>query len=80
MPTGAQKHYTPTFVQTVLLYAVSPLDPWRLRWDLVVLVLVIYCSITVPYDAAFRPGKEATTLDKLADIVFYYQTIHYYLR
>eukprot|EP01045_Picozoa_sp_COSAG04_P053192 COSAG04_NODE_23097_length_344_cov_0.632653_1_plen_81_part_01 len=53
------------------MYAVSPQESWRLRWDLVVLVMVIYSSIIVPYDAAFQSGKEPTTLDNLVDIAFY---------
>lgn len=74
MRTDAQKHlanYAPTFVQTVLMYAVSPQEPWRLRWDLLVLVLVIYSSIIVPYDAAFRPDKDPANLDQLVDAAFY---------
>jgi hypothetical protein len=70
----AQKHlanYAPTFVQKILLYAVSPQEPWRLRWDLLVLILVIYSSIIVPYDAAFRPDKAKTYLDTLVDFTFY---------
>ena len=69
-----QKHlanYAPTFVQKVLDYAVSPQEPWRLKWDLMVLILVIYSSIMVPYDAAFRPDKEMTLYDWAVDLTFY---------
>jgi hypothetical protein len=70
----AQKHlenYAPTFVQKILLYAVSPQEPWRLRWDSLILMLVIYSSIMVPYDAAFMPDKPKSTLNTLVDITFY---------
>ena len=69
-----QKHlanYAPTFVQQILDYAVSPQEPWRLKWDLMVLILVIYSSIIVPYDAAFRPDKEMKFWDWMVDLTFY---------
>ena len=58
-------------MQTILNYAVSPQEPWRLRWDFIVLLLVIYSSVNVPYTSAFQPSQDVATLDALVDVAFY---------
>ena len=38
---------------------------------MIVLVLVVYSSVMVPYDAAFMPNKDVMWFDTVVDICFY---------
>ena len=58
-------------LKAFLLYAISPNDPWRMRWDVLVLGLVIYSCFTVPYDATFRPNWAGDNWVYLTDGIFY---------
>ena len=57
--------------KTCLLYAIKPTDPHRLRWDAMMLVMVSWSSLYVPYDAAFRPEKPAGWVSWTLDTLFY---------
>lgn len=60
----------PGICHTVIEYAVSPLEPWRLSWNVLVLGVVVYSCIQVPYDAAVQPLVGASLLDFLVDLIF----------
>ena len=55
----------------VVEYAVSPHEPWLLRWNVLVLGVVVYSCIQVPYAAAVTPLAEATIISRLVDLIFY---------
>ena len=69
--------------QLALLWAVDPTVRWRQRWDIVVLLFVIYSSLHVPYKVAFAPNpmtfdeerglwdEQSTPTDRVVNWVFY---------
>ncbi len=61
----------PSRLHDFLLMAISPKDPWRMRWDIGVLVVVVWSCLTVPYAAAYTPDQTSGWTDKLVDLVFY---------
>jgi hypothetical protein len=62
--------HVPGICHMVAEYAVSPHEPWRLHWNVLVLGVVVYSCIQVPYMAAVEPFSQATLLDYLVDLVF----------
>ena len=60
----------PGFCHAVAEYAVSPLEPWRLQWNVLVLGVVLYSAVQVPYTATFKPLAQSDLLDYLVDLIF----------
>ncbi len=60
----------PGLCHKVAEYAVSPHEPWRLTWNVLVLGVVVYSCIQVPYTASVKPFSPATPIDYLVDLVF----------
>jgi potassium channel len=50
------------------------LEPWRINWDLIIIMFAIYNSIQLPLNIAFKPAIFSTALfmlfDNLIDICF----------
>ncbi len=59
------------WLRVCLRYAIEPKNPWRLRWDAMMLGVVVFSSLAVPFDAAFRPNKPPDWLTLTMDILFY---------
>jgi hypothetical protein len=57
--------------KTCLLYAINPTDPHRLKWDAMMLVMVVYSSMKVAYTLAFRFGADRDWDDTLISMLFY---------
>jgi len=55
----------------VMLSAVRPDHPARLAWDVYILALVVYSSLSQPYAIAFSARTAMTALDWFVDISFY---------
>ncbi len=66
-----QSQLVPNRLHDFLLMAVSPKDPWRMRWDVGVLVVVVWSCLSVPYAAAYTPDRPSGWADLLIDLVFY---------
>ena len=47
-------------------------NPWRVRWDLLIILFVFFNSITIPFDAAFEPDYALwyQLLEVLVDVCF----------
>ena len=52
-------------------WSCSPQNEWRMRWDVLVLALVIYSCLLVPYNVAFKPLMGADLTDFFVTAVFY---------
>ena len=61
----------PTPLKDFLMLSISPKHPWRMRWDIGVLVVVIWSSLTVPFAAAYMPDGQSGWADVLVDLIFY---------
>jgi predicted membrane protein len=48
-------------------------NKWRMRWDLLVMLIAIWNCISIPFDVAFDPKKGTwnKVLDTLIDICFF---------
>lgn len=66
-----QTDLVPHRLQDFLAYAVSPKDPWRMRWDVGVLAVVVWSCLFVPYNAAYRPDGVPGWKDLLIDLIFW---------
>ena len=62
--------HAPGPCHAVVEYAVSPLEPWRLQWNVLVLGVVIYSCIEVPYVAAVTPHADTSLISYLVDLIF----------
>ena len=62
--------HVPGPCHAVAEYAVSPLEPWRLQWNVLVLGVVVYSCIEVPYAAAVTPYAETSLISYLVDLIF----------
>ncbi len=53
-------------------WVVDPGTPWRIRWDMLMLGLVIWTSYSVPYRAAFQTSRHDAEawVDLFIDVVF----------
>ena len=58
-------------LQAFLAFAISPNNWMRMRWDGLMLVVVVLSSLWVPFDAAFRPNKPPGWVSYTMDILFY---------
>eukprot|EP01045_Picozoa_sp_COSAG04_P035835 COSAG04_NODE_8450_length_974_cov_1.341714_1_plen_144_part_10 len=77
----------PAWLQAVLPKVIHPHNPWRRRWDVVVLLFVLYSSLHVPYKVAFVPNpmtfdvetglwdEQITPTDRVVNWVFYLDII-----
>lgn len=66
----------PHRVQDMLLWSVSPKNDWRMRWDMGVLVVVVWSCLTVPYSAAFKPNDSfGDWTNVVIDLIFYVDII-----
>ena len=61
----------PPAVRAALDWSCSPQNEWRMRWDVLVLALVIYSCLLVPYNVAFKPLMGADLTDFIVTAVFY---------
>ena len=61
----------PPAVRAALAWSCSPQNEWRMRWDVLVLALVIYSCLLVPYNVAFKPLMGADLTDFIVTAVFY---------
>lgn len=45
------------------------MDPYRIKWDLVIIILAIYNSISIPLEIAFEPPSLRSTYAQVLDTV-----------
>lgn len=63
---------------------IIPTDPWKERWDVLILVMIIYSAIVVPYRICFESPasglmwvfEQILTLVFIVDVVFNFNTAH----
>lgn len=70
--TGAVESVEETEACLLQRYIVPPDYRWKLRWDILVGILIIYSVLIIPWQISFdiRPGPFATAVDIFVDIIF----------